>query len=313
MGGQRPAPEVVTSPEEEAAAPPGALGRNLKAALLVIGLIGLALAARQALRDAEDVALPGPGALLVGFALTRLALSCSARAWVALLGSPADPHLVTGALYQSQLVKYLPAGGVVQAAGQVAMTATHGIPVRRVSLAYLTHAAATVAAGAALSAALVLSGDLEPWARAASLLGLAGLVLADRRLLAWLLRLARRVTARIPEPDLLPDQGAMLVALAWCVANHVLYASGFTVLLHAVDPDVPVVTATLGYVLSWVVGFLVLPLPSGIGVREAVLVAVVPGVATGPLLAASLAQRLVAIAAEVVAAATNRAMRRFSR
>jgi uncharacterized membrane protein YbhN (UPF0104 family) len=302
----------VTAPEG-VAAPRGGLRRSAKSVVLVLGLIALAVAARRALRDAEGVTLPGPGALVAGFVLTRLALSCSARAWVALLGSPADPHLVTGALYQSQLVKYLPAGGLVQAAGQVAMTATHGIPVRRVSLAYLTHAASTVAAGSALGAALALSGDLEPWARAASLLGLGGLVLADRRLLAWLLALARRVTARIPEPDLLPDQRSMVVALAWCAANHVLYASGFTVLLHAVDPDIPVVTATLGYVLSWVVGFLVLPLPSGIGVREAVLVAVVPGAAAGPLLAASLAQRLVAIAAEVAAAGTNRAIRHFSR
>jgi uncharacterized membrane protein YbhN (UPF0104 family) len=55
------------------------------------------------------------------------------------------------------------------------------------------------------------------------------------------------------------------------------------------------------FALSWTLGFLVLPLPSGIGVREAVLIAALP-VGAGPLLAASLAQRLLAMGADVTAA-----------
>ena len=63
------------------------------------------------------------------------------------------------------------------------------------------------------------------------------------------------------------------------------------------------------FIAAWVIGFLVIPIPSGVGIREAVLVAIVPGATAAPLLAASLAQRLVAIAAELLAVVVNRALR----
>ena len=277
--------------------------------VLVVGLAALGVAAQRAWRDAQDVSLPGAGALSVAFVSTRAALFCSARAWAGLIGPPTDPRLVAGAFYQSQLIKYVPAGGVVQAAGQVGMTAMHGVPVRRVSLAYLSLAAATVASGLTLGTGLVLVGSLATWVRALALAGLLAPVLLHHRVLHGALGLARRLSSRVPEATLLPDQRSLWVALAWCGANHVLYAGGFTVLLHAVDASTPVAAAAVAYVVAWVIGFLVLPLPSGVGVREAVLVALVPSVMTGPLLAASLAQRLVAILAEVVAAGSNRLLR----
>jgi hypothetical protein len=45
-------------------------------------------------------------------------------------------------------------------------------------------------------------------------------------------------------------------------------------------------------------------------VREAVLVALLPGVGAGPLLAVSLALRLLSIAAELLALAVNRVVQR---
>ena len=291
--------------------PTGAAPRSArwKAVLLGVGLIGLAVAARAAWLDAQDVQRPGLVPIVVALALTRLSLAAGARAWVELIGPPADPHLVKAALYQSQLVKYVPAGGVVQAAGQVAMTATQGIPVRRVTLAYLSLAVETVAAGLLLASGLALVEGPPGWLRAVAPLGLLAPLLVHRRVLAAVLRLAGRASARVPGPDLLPPPRALWTALGLCVLTQGFYASGFTVLLHAVDPDVPVVAATLGYIVSWVVGFLVVPLPAGVGVREAVLLAVVPGVSTGALLAASLVQRLVAIAVELLAAGGNRISR----
>lgn len=274
--------------------------------ILVVGLVGLGVVTRGALRDARDVSLPGPGSLGVCFVLTRAALSCSAHAWATLVGQPADGRRVIGAFYNSQLVKYLPAGGAIQAAGQVGMTAVRGVSVRRATLAYLSFVVATIVAGLTIGAGLALVGDVHPALRLAAVLGVAMPLLLDRRLFAIALRAGRRVTRRIPEPELLPDQRSLWVALLWSGANHALYAAGFTALLHAVSPDVPLLAATVAYVVSWVVGFLVLPLPSGVGVREAVLVVLVPSVSAGPLLAASLAQRLVSIVAEVVAALGSR-------
>jgi glycosyltransferase 2 family protein len=67
------------------------------------------------------------------------------------------------------------------------------------------------------------------------------------------------------------------------------------------------------FALSWVVGFLVFPLPSGIGVREAVLLAVVPGASSAALLGASLAQRFLVLGSEVAATVGNQVLARRER
>jgi uncharacterized membrane protein YbhN (UPF0104 family) len=83
------------------------------------------------------------------------------------------------------------------------------------------------------------------------------------------------------------------------------YAASFAVLLGDVA-DVEPLTAALAMCAAWVVGYLVVPLPYGLGVREAILIAALPGVPTASLLAASLAQRLLGIAAEAGLASTSR-------
>ncbi|MFZ6005512.1 MAG: hypothetical protein ACOYXM_16440 [Actinomycetota bacterium] len=304
---------MIDSPGGISARPRAGTRQLLTAAVLVLGLAALGITTREAIQGSRDVSMPSAGALAACFVLTRAALSCTAQAWVRLIGAPSDPSLVRGAFYTSQLTKYLPAGGVVQAAGQIAMTATRHISVGRVSLAYLSLAASTVAAGTALGTALALVGDLDPVIRIAAALGLAAPLLMNRSVLGAALRLARRITRRAPDPELLPDQRALWSSLGWSAGNLLLYSVAFTILLRSVSPGLPLAHATVAYVVAWVAGFLVLPLPSGVGVREAMLVALVPGVAAGPLLAASLAQRLVAIAVEVTAALGNRAIRIYRR
>jgi hypothetical protein len=107
-----------------------------------------------------------------------------------------------------------------------------------------------------------------------------------------LLRLVRRQAP----PDLVPPQRAILVSSAWSVAT--LLASGGAFALLVSDASNGTLVAILGYALAWAVGFLALPFPSGLGVREAVLVAVVGP--TAPVIAASIVHRLVTIAAEGV-------------
>lgn len=287
--------------------------RRITTAVLLVGMVALAATTARAVKDSRGLSLPSPAALIGALVLTRTAMACTARAWVHLVGPPAVTSVVVGAFYESQLLKYLPAGGVLQAVGQVSMTSTRGVPVKRVSLAYVTLAIATVVAGLFIGTGLSLITSAPPWIRVASLAGVVAPVLLHHRVLRWSLHRARRLSRRIPEPDLLPDQRTLWIALLWSGANHLLYAAGFVVLLQGVSPDTPVVSATIAYTVSWVVGFLVLPLPSGVGVREAVLVGLVADVTAAPLLAASLAQRLVAIAAELLAAGGNRLLRLYRR
>jgi uncharacterized membrane protein YbhN (UPF0104 family) len=79
-------------------------------------------------------------------------------------------------------------------------------------------------------------------------------------------------------------------------------ATWFVALTFA--PDAPLTVITFAGILSWVAGFLVLFVPGGIGVREAVFTAIA-SVALAPHVAATVAvvSRLVFLAADAIGAA----------
>lgn len=95
------------------------------------------------------------------------------------------------AFYDSQLVKYLPAGGFAQAAGQVTLTATTGVSVAQVTLAYIALAALTVASCFALGVVLVFAGGATFWIRIVGIVSvLCAVVLVYRGTLVAVLDLA---------------------------------------------------------------------------------------------------------------------------
>jgi hypothetical protein len=143
----------------------------------------------------------------------------------------------------------------------------------------------------------VFSTSLPGWGRALAGLGILAPVLLARRLLGVVLHAARRFVRRLPDADSLPPQRSILTSFAFALANMATYAAAFTMLLTDLT-DVDPLLAGAALCAAWVVGYLVVPLPSGLGVRELILVAALPGLGAGPLLAASLAHRLLAIAAE---------------
>jgi glycosyltransferase 2 family protein len=284
--------------------------RTIRLAIFVLGLTGLILAFRQAVQDSRGQVLPGPVALVIAGVLTLASIVLAAQAWTALFDPTHDRRALAGSLYASQLTKYLPAGGFVQAAGQVSMSVTAGAGVGQAATAAAVWAWTTVVAGCTLAAGLVFAGSLPAWARVLSLCGLLAPALLHRRLLAVALRAVHRVIRRVPDPDVLPTQRRILVSFGWSLANALAGSAAYAVLLGDLDTGVDPVTVISAFALSWVVGFLVFPLPSGIGVREAVLVAVVPGVASAALLGAALAQRFLVLASEATATVGNQAITR---
>jgi uncharacterized membrane protein YbhN (UPF0104 family) len=171
----------------------------------------------------------------------------------------------------------------------------------------------TIVAGCTLAPGLVFAASLPTWLRATALCGLLAPALLNRRALAVALHAAHRLIRRVPDPDVLPTQRRILVSFAWSLGNAVTGSAAYTVLLSGTTTDVNPVVVISAFALSWVVGFLIFPLPSGIGVREAVLVAVVPGASSAALLAASLAQRFLVLASEVAATVANQVLARRER
>jgi hypothetical protein len=287
--------------------------RTIRLVVFVLGIVGLIIAVRRGLDETRGQVLPDPPALIVAGALTLASIALAARGWTELFDRRHDRRALAGSLYASQLTKYLPAGGFVQAASQVSMTVTAGAGVGQAATAAAVWAFTTVVAGCTLAAGLVFAASLPPWLRALSLCGLLAPLLLHRRALALALHAAHRLIRRVPDPDVLPTQRRILVCFAWSLGNAITGSAAYAVLLSGQDTDANPVTVASAFALSWVVGFLVFPLPSGIGVREAVLVAVVPGASSAALVAASLALRLLVLASELVATVGNQVLARRER
>jgi glycosyltransferase 2 family protein len=279
--------------------------RLIQAGVFIVGLVAVAVAFARTVDDARRQVLPSAGALAAAGALALVAILASGRAWVALfrdlLETRGHSRRFEANYYLSQLTKYLPAGGVLQAASQVGLASATGVSRRRVALAFPVSIIGTAAAGATLSAGAALAPELPTWARVLSLVGLAAPALLHRGLMRSVLELVRRYVRRVPAPEDLPSQRSILVYYGWALTSIAATASAYTVLLRSLTTDVSPAIVFCAFALSWTLGFLVLPLPAGIGVRETVLIAALP-VGAGPLLAASLAQRLLAMGADVAAA-----------
>ena len=275
-------------------------GIRWKAVVGLAGLAGLAIAVVTTADDARGEALPSAGPVVAAVVLHMVALACASWAWASLFPPAVDRRALASGLYTSQLTKYLPAGGFVQMASQVALSSQGDVAAA--ALRFPVFSLTYVLAGVTIGAGVAVAGDLPPWARALGALGLVLLVTLDRRALAAALRLARRLVKRLPEPDRLPPQGAILRCYAGALANMAVYAAAFVILLRDLT-DVEPFAAWAALAAGWAVGYVVVFLPSGIIVREAVLLAALPGLDTATLLGASIAHRLAGLVAEVLMAA----------
>jgi glycosyltransferase 2 family protein len=267
--------------------------------------------------DSRHHAMPSTASLVTAGALSLVALVAVGRAWVSLFGrhlaTRRDRVQVSGGFYASQLSKYLPAGGMVQAASQVNMAAAAGLPLGQVAIAWPVAALCSVIAACVLGAGLVSATELSGWVRVLAACGLAAPVLLWRAVMATALRRARRIVPRLPAVERLPAQADVVRCFGWALIGLAAFCAAFTVLLRSEQSNLAPLALLSAYAISWMVGFLCVPVPAGVGVREAVLLTLVPGVGAGPLLAASLALRLLAIGTEILAIVASRILLRRHR
>lgn len=288
--------------------PPRARNR-WRGVVMLLGIVGLAIAAVASVDDVRDQALPGVAALAGAFGLQLLAMIASARAWVALFPPSADRHLLARGLYTSQLTKYLPAGGFVQAASQVTMSTADGEGLGRAAIRLPVFSLCTLVAAALWSSLLVFDTDLPGWARLLAGAALGSVALVHRRVLAAVLTATRRLVPRLPDASSLPPQRSIVRCTSFAALNLAAYGAAFAVLLGDLT-DVRPLWAATAFCAAWAIGYVALPLPSGLGVREVVIVAALPGLATGSLLAASVAHRVTGLVAEATLAGVSLRPRR---
>ena len=221
-------------------------------------------------------------------------------------------HTLDDAFYTSQLLKYTPVGGLAQAVSQAALARTDEVSMTRAATAMIVSKLTTVVSAGVFGPLLAASNaSLPGWIRLALLTTPAVLVFGRRPLMAWALTKLRGVIPRTPDHAILPNQTRIWKSVAWCAAALTMAGVAFSSLAITAGLDVGWVQAVSGFALAWAIGFLVIPIPAGLGVREASLGLLVAG-QPGAVLVSAVLFRGVAIATEALLFAQVRLRSRFS-
>jgi hypothetical protein len=284
------------------------VGPAVKVAFSLLGLSFIGVELARNWHQAHRLTESWPR-LIVAVAIGLAVVAISARAWTALLGRHGSSAISRG-FYLSQFGKYVP-GGIWQAVGQIGFARDEGIGLAQASAAFSVYAVVQVIAGAGVGSVFAaISPDLRTAWRLAIIAGALLTVLLHRGWMRAVLEVAARFVPRL-HGGLLPGQRGIVLAYAWTAAGLSLAGVLFAVLLEPSGLGWWL-AAISAFVTAWWIGFVALPFPSGIGIREAVLVGLLaPHITTGSILVASIGQRLIAIAAELtmVAQATVRVRR----
>src|SRR4051794_6282959 len=249
-----------------------------------------------------------PWTVAAAFVAALAAIAANVKAWQAVLHE-LDHDVSTVSAGQIYLVgglgKYLP-GSVWAFVLQMELSLRAGIPRAR------SFAASLVLVGMSTTAALVLGlfgiptlvdvGGAAVWGAAA--LAPIALVCAIPPVLSRLVDLFLRILGRAGLGHRLRFKGLARVigwsAIAWALFGVHFWLLGVGVSVHA-TPSLP--DAVGAFALAMTAGLLAIASPSGLGVREAVLVAALsPFVGVGTALGVALASRLILTVADVLAA-----------
>ena len=204
--------------------------------------------------------------------------------------------------YVSQLAKYIP-GMIWQAVALVESARRAGLRLSRASAGFPVFMLTQVAAGGTFGLAFAAFGThLSPVARAGAVAGLIPVAMLNRRWMIRVLEIVARLMKRTIPPDTVPSQSAILRSYSWSVGTLLLSGLGFAALMSSVGTERSVAFLVAAFAVAWTVGFLALPFPSGVGIREAVLIAAASSGAAAPVVSAAVAHRLVTMAAELVLA-----------
>ena len=277
---------------------------QLVVAAVVIALVGNSLAHNWADFRALHVSLAARPLWIAGSAAAVfVTYALQVEAWRRLLAGWAQ-HITFAAAARTwslaNLGRYVP-GKVWSVAGLVVLAQRAGVQPAPAAASAFVSQAISVGSGAAVVAAFAPHATSPLRLVAAGLAAAATLgVLVWPPTARWLGRLA---DANSPVQPLRPSAalaGSALSALSWLT-----YGGAFWMLARGLLPDatLPLPTAAGVFALGYILGWLALFAPGGIGVRELVFVGLLtPYLGAGGALAVSVASRLFLTATEALSA-----------
>jgi uncharacterized membrane protein YbhN (UPF0104 family) len=289
-------------------------GQRARVASTAIGVV-LALAAtvfvgRAIVRDWDEIrdALEGaaPGWLAVAVVLAGVGMTAIAVPWrraIQVLGEDMPTSQVVRRYYVGEIGKYVPGGvwpilgrGELAARWGIRRTAAYGSVLLSLLALYLASMFVVVGGLPAL-----LAGDDGTGPIAVLVLLPAGLVVLHPTVLRGLIGLVERVAKR--KVDLvLPSWGSSVALVARYVPAWLAIGGATWAVARSLDPSAGIVEVGTAATLSWLVGFVLVPVPGGVGVREAAFVAAAGSLDPGIAAAVAVATRLIFIAVDAAGA-----------
>ena len=287
---------------------------------IAIGVAGIAFVTSRIIRDrdaiADAMASADLGWLVVGGVAGGIAMALIGVNWLLILrhaGAAAPWRRGMSWFFVGQLGKYVP-GGIWPIVGQAEL-AHRGATPRGAAYSSTAMSMVTTFLGAAAVAAI--TGMMTPTdhravaAAIAALLVLLFVAIASPTARRALDRLAQRVTTRtLRLPD--PRWFALVVARHLPVWLAFAGMNIFAAVALGVELDGPLVVELVFVTcVSWMAGFVVVGVPGGIGVREAIFISMTTAL-LGADIAVSVAvlSRVVSIAVDLVGAAVSVAVAR---
>jgi glycosyltransferase 2 family protein len=231
---------------------------------------------RDALEQADLLGILG-AFLLAGAGMTAIAFPW--RRALRLLGGDLTYPEVVARYYLGEIGKYLPGGvwpvvgrGELAARAGVARTPAYGSVALSLGALYLAAMLVVlVGAPAILAGASDGSGDRDRYLWVLTLLPLGILTLHP-----WALERLRRLGEKLlrrPLHTTIPPWRESLALVVRYVPAWLLIGTATWAVARALGQDVGWLDVAAAAVLSWVVGFVLVPVPGGVGVREAVFIA----------------------------------------
>ncbi|MGA0863999.1 MAG: lysylphosphatidylglycerol synthase domain-containing protein [Ilumatobacteraceae bacterium] len=289
---------------------PLALARRLAPLVgLMIGAAGLAFVVRTLVVRSDEVADAfgemNPVSLAGSVALGTAAMWSIGHNWLSMLatrGHAAPPRRAMRWYFAGQLGKYVP-GGIWPIVGRAELAVRGGVsrPVAygsTTSSMAATYVAATVVTGA--SSLIAWSYPVVGGALIAAVALAAGAAWSPQ-VRAVTTRLTSRAGVTLAA---LPSVRTMALSVAWHVPAWLLIAASTWVTGRAFGADFTAADIVFASTASWLAGFVVVGVPGGIGVREAVFTAIAtPAVGSSVAVSVAVASRVGFIAVDLVGTA----------
>lgn len=277
---------------------------------VVLALVAIAFVTRSLVRDREEIgdalADASFGWLALGAVLAVVGMTAIAVPWrhaIRLLGDDMPMRQIVSRYYLGEIGKYVP-GGVWPILGRGELATRWGM---RRTAAYssvlLSLLALYLAAMLVVAAGLpaLLSGDDGSGPVAVLLLLPLGLAALHPAVIGAGVRLVERVSRRDLSVEV-PTWGASVALVARYVPSWLAIGAATWAVARALVPSADLYEVGAAAVLSWLVGFVLVPVPGGVGVREAAFVAAAGSLDPGIAAAVAVGARGIFVAVDALGA-----------